>query len=114
MNASQMVFYYVQELLPSSLTRCHCSPFCHLRDIFPRPGEVFLMEGGFGNTAKFPFSPEAPSPRELSSICETEGVYRSTTLPTSAGEAGTMPRTALSVLRWTVKVTLRPAAKSGW
>lgn len=40
--------------------------------------------------------------------------YRSTTLPTSAGEAGTMPRTALSVLRWTVKVTLRPAAKSGW
>ena len=57
--------------------------------------------------------PEAPSPRELSSVCETEGVYRSTTLPTSAGEAGTMPRTALSVLRWTVKVTLRPAAKSG-
>ena len=40
--------------------------------------------------------------------------YRSTTLPASAGEAGTMPRTALSVLRWTVKVTLRPAAKSGW
>ena len=32
------------------------------------------MEGGFGNTAKFSFSPEAPSPRELSSVCETEGV----------------------------------------
>ena len=51
--------------------------------------------------------------RELSSICETEGVYRSTTLPTSAGEVGTTPSTARSVLRLTVKVTLRPAAKSG-
>ena len=39
--------------------------------------------------------------------------YRSTTLPTSAGEVGTTPSTAWSVLRLTVKVTLRPAAKSG-
>ena len=54
-----------------------------------------------------------PSPRELPSICETEGVYRSTTLPTSAGEVGTTPSTARSVLRLTVKATLRPAAKSG-
>ena len=69
---------------------------------------------GLGKTRSFAAMPKAPSPRELSSVCETEGVYRSTTLPTSAGEAGTMPRTALSVLRWTVKVTLRPAAKSGW
>ena len=51
-------------------------PFCHLRDIFPRPGEVFLTEGGFGIPESFPSSPEAPSPRELSSECETEGVLR--------------------------------------
>ena len=53
---------------------CHCSPFCHLRDIFPQPGEVFLIEGGFGSTAKLSFLPMAPSLRELSSECETEGV----------------------------------------
>ena len=29
-------------------------PFCHLRDIFPRPGEVFLIEGGFGSTGSCP------------------------------------------------------------
>ena len=34
--------------------RCHRSPFCRLRDISPRPGEVFLNEGGFGSTVKFP------------------------------------------------------------
>ena len=34
--------------------RCHRSPFCRLHDIFPRPGEVFLNEGGFGSTVKFP------------------------------------------------------------
>ena len=56
----------VERTLSVIAARCHRSPFCHLRDIFPRPGEVFLMEGGFGNTAKFSFSPEAPSPRELS------------------------------------------------
>ena len=39
-----------------------------------RSGTPSVMEGGFGNTAKFSFSPEAPSPRELSSVCETEGV----------------------------------------
>ncbi len=39
--------------------RCHRSPFCRLHDIFPRPGEVFLNEGGFGSTVKFPFLPKA-------------------------------------------------------
>ena len=39
--------------------------------------------------------------------------YRSTTLPTSAGVVGTGPRAASSVLRRTVKMALRPAAKSG-
>ncbi len=33
-----------------------------------------LQEGGFGKTGSFPSSPEAPSVRELSSECETEGV----------------------------------------
>ena len=45
--------------------RCHCSPFCHLRDIFPRPGEVFLMEGGSGEKEKCSILPKAPSLREL-------------------------------------------------
>ena len=27
------------------LRQCHCSPFCHLRDIFPRPGEVGPLGG---------------------------------------------------------------------
>ena len=36
-----------------TLRVCHCSPFCHLRDIFPRPGEVFLIEGGSGETGSF-------------------------------------------------------------
>ena len=40
-------------------------PFLSLRDIFPRPGEVFLMEGGFDSPAGFPFLPKAPSLREL-------------------------------------------------
>jgi len=39
--------------------RCHRSPFCRLHDIFPRPGEVFLNEGGFGSTVKFPVLPKA-------------------------------------------------------
>ena len=77
--------------LRQNLTVLPDSPFCRCAtsvplfvtcgDISPRrgenlsrPGEVFLMEGGFGNTAKFSFSPDAPSPRELSSVCETEGV----------------------------------------
>ena len=47
------------------LRQCHCSPFCHLRDIFPRPGEVFLIEGGFGKTGNFPVLPKAPPPGEL-------------------------------------------------
>ena len=34
------------------------SPF---GDIFPRPGEVFLTEGGFGSTVNFFSSSEAPS-----------------------------------------------------
>ena len=33
-----------------------------------------LCEGGFGSTQSFISSPEAPSMRELSSECETEGV----------------------------------------
>ena len=53
------------QLLPSSLMRCHCSPFCHLRDIFPRPGEVFLIEGGSGAAEKLTALPKAPSLREL-------------------------------------------------
>ena len=61
------------KLLPSSLCDTIGSPFCRLRDIFPQPGEVFLMEGGFGKIGNFPSSPEAPSVRELSSECETEG-----------------------------------------
>ena len=50
-----------------------CSPFCHLRDIFPRPGEVCLPEGGFGSAESFSSSPKAPSQRELSPEV-TEGV----------------------------------------
>ena len=45
--------------------RCHRSPFCHLRDIFPRPGEVFLNEGGIGKIRNSIILPKAPSPREL-------------------------------------------------
>ena len=39
--------------------------------------------------------------------------YRSTTLPTSAGDVGTAPSDTSSAARCTVKVTLRPDAKSG-
>ena len=63
------------QLLPSSLARCHCSPFCHLRDIFPRPGEVFLIEGGSGEKENFAALPRAPSLRELSPQA-TEGVIK--------------------------------------
>ena len=40
-------------------------PFLSLRDIFPRPGEVFLMEGGSGTAEKLTVLPKAPSLREL-------------------------------------------------
>ena len=65
----------IRELLPSSLRDATHSPFCRWRDIFPRPGEVFLKEGGFGSTAKFSSLPMAPSPRELANPQGlTEGV----------------------------------------
>ena len=54
-----------EKLLPSSLRDATRSPFCRLCDIFPRPGEVFLSEGGFGSTAKFSVLTKAPSMREL-------------------------------------------------
>ena len=54
-----------EKLLPSSLRDATRSPFCRLCDIFPRPGEVFLSEGGFGSTAKFSVLTKAPSLREL-------------------------------------------------
>ena len=47
------------ELLPSSLCDATGSPFCRLCDIFPQPGEVFLMEGGFGEEIKFAVLPRS-------------------------------------------------------
>jgi len=46
-----------------------------LRDIFPRPGEVFLIEGGSGEKENFAALPRAPSLRELSPQA-TEGVIK--------------------------------------
>ena len=39
--------------------RVQIPPFVTCGDIFPRPGEVFLIEGGFGSTVKFPVLPKA-------------------------------------------------------
>ena len=44
-------------------------------DIFPRPGEVFLIEGGSGEKENFAALPRAPSLRELSPQA-TEGVIK--------------------------------------
>ena len=60
-------------LLLPPLTRSPCSPFCHLRDIFPRPGEVFLAEGGLGSAAKFMILPMALPLGELSNKVRLRG-----------------------------------------
>ena len=61
--------------LALSVTCGDTLPLLSLRDIFPRPGEVFLIEGGSGEKENFAALPRAPSLRELSPQA-TEGVIK--------------------------------------
>ena len=48
------------QLLPSSLARCHCSPFCHLRDIFPGRGKSFSLREALAKRKTLPHCQRLP------------------------------------------------------